>query len=132
MVTSLDSMLQMLDLHLYKFPEDLEKKFNAELHNFLLHYGWVAKEAGKLGLLRYSMVQKHHLTAHLGVLAKSCHPRCFWTYGSESFMGHMVKIGSASVRGQAAPKAAENILQKYRLSMHLILSGLLVLEDESG
>ena len=107
----------MLDLHLYKFPEDLEKKFNAELHNFLLHYGWVAKEAG---------------TAHLGVLAKSCHPRCFWTYGSESFMGHMVKIGSASVRGQAAPKAAENILQKYRLSMHLILSGLLVLEDESG
>ena len=56
-------MLQMLDLHLYKFPEDLEKKFSAELHNFLLHYGWVAKEAGKLGLLRYSMVQKHHLTA---------------------------------------------------------------------
>lgn len=128
MVTSLDSMLQMLGLH--KFPEDLNKKFNAELH--LLHYGWVAKEAGKLGLLRYSMVQKHHLTAHLGVFAKSCHPRCFWTYGSESFMGHMVRIGSASVRGQAAPKAAENILQKYGLSMHLTLSGLRVLEDESG
>ena len=70
-------MLQMLDLHLYKFPEDLEKKFSAELHNFLLHYGWVAKEAGKLGLLRYSMVQKHHLTAHLGVFAKSCHPNAF-------------------------------------------------------
>ena len=130
MVTALDEMLQLLDLKLYKFPHELEKKFASKVHALLLHYGMMAKLAAERGQLRYSLVQKHHLTVHLEKFAKNCHPRCFWTYGSESFMGHMVRVGRACVRGQSANKAAESIVQKYRLSMHLILTGLMVLQEE--
>ena len=130
MVTALDEMLQLMDLKLYKFPADLQEKFSTNVHTCLLHYGMMAKMAAEKELLRYSMVQKHHLTCHLSWFCESCHPRCFWTYGSESFMGYMVRIAKACVRGQAAPKAAENIVQKYRLSMHLILSGLIVMDKE--
>ena len=130
MVTALDEMLQLLDLKLYKFPDDLEKKFESQVHTLLLHYGMMAKLAAEKGTLRYSLVQKHHLTAHLVKFSKNCHPRCFWTYGSESFMGHMVRVGRACVRGQSASKSAESIVQKYRLSMHLLLSGLMVLQEE--
>ena len=49
-------------------------------------------------------------------------------YGSECFMGHMVRVG----RGQSANKSAESIAQKYRLSMRLLLSGLMVLQEEDG
>ncbi|CAL1148950.1 unnamed protein product [Cladocopium goreaui] len=34
------------------------------------------------------------------------------------------------VHSQSPPKAAESIMQKYRLSIHLILSGLMVLDEE--
>ena len=53
-------------------------------------------------------------------------------YGSECFVGHMVRVGRACVRGQSANKSAESIVQKYRLSMRLLLSGLMVLQEEDG
>ena len=130
MITALDDMLLLMDTKLYKFPSALQEKFSKKVHACLLHYGMMAKLAAERGCLRYSMVQKHHLTGHLSWFTESCHPRCFWTYGSESFMGHMVKIAQACVRGQSPKKAAESIVQKYRLSMHLILSGLMVLDEE--
>ena len=130
MITALDDMLQLMDMKLYKFPAALQDKFAQKVHSFLLQYSYMAKLSSQRGCLRYSMVQKHHLTSHLSWFAESCHPRCFWTYGSESYMGHMVRIAKACVRGQSPPKAAESIMQKYRLSMHLILSGLMVLDEE--
>lgn len=118
-------LLEIPNFHMGKIQGE---DFQESVEKLLLHYGWLAKDAFKKGLLRYSMVQKTHKLAHLPDMAKDVSPRCCQCYGAESFMGLMVGIAKRSVAGAAPHTAAATIVMKYRLSMHLLLRGYLVLD----
>jgi hypothetical protein len=47
-------------------------------------------------------------------------PKCCWTYGGESFMGLMVKLGAACVHGTPKHKVVGKMFHKYRLAMRLV------------
>ena len=72
--------------------------------------------------------------SHDGTLARSFQafgPQVFWTYGSESFMGLMSHLANACLSGTPAHKVPETVLFKYRTFWHLLLMGLLVLDEPS-
>ncbi|CAE7266703.1 unnamed protein product [Symbiodinium sp. CCMP2592] len=96
----------------------------------LSHYGWLAKNAMQLGVMQYSIVQKHHLLAHYSDQCWSMSPRCCWAYGPESFMGIVKRIAVACCRGTPAHMQPKKILQKFSLSFDLLLKGWLQLDAE--
>ena len=98
---------------------------------WLANYGWLAKEAMKQKLCRYSITQKHHLFACRYIeQCQKLTPRMTWCYGPESFMSMCIKIGAASVKGTPAAKLPGKVLEKFRFSYHMLLAGLLDLSKE--
>ena len=124
----LEEIYDLLDIPNFHMAPSQLQQFQTSVEKLLLHYGWCAKHSFKNGLLRYSIVQKTHKLAHLPEMAKDVSPRCTQCYGAESFMGLMVGIAKRSIAGAAPHKAASAITMKYRMSMHLLLQGLMVLD----
>ena len=89
----------------------------------LAHYSWLAHSAIDAGEHLYSMVQKHHVFNHLLDQSQFLHPCTVWCYGSESFMGIMVKISSSCTWGTPSHKVTAKVLLKFRLVFHLLLQG---------
>ena len=124
----LEEIYDLLDIPNFHMTPTQLQQFQNSVEKLLMHYGWCAKHSFKNGLLRYSIVQKAHKLAHLPEMAKDVSPRCTQCYGAESFMGLMVGIAKRSIAGAAPHKAASTITMKYRMSMHLLLQGLMVLD----
>ena len=78
----------------------------------------------------WSIVQKHHVTCHLPDQAKWVNPRYVWTYGSESFMGNMVKLASACLHGTQAKGVPAKMIGKWRFFWHLLVCRLVDLEED--
>ena len=108
------------------------KKFKRGCEQFLGNYGWLAKQAMKQGLCRYSITQKHHLLACRYIeQCRIAAPRLTWCYGPESFMSMCIKIAAACVQGTAAAKMPGKVLDKFAFSYHLLMVGLLDLAEDS-
>ena len=105
----------------YRWNVSLRAKFDSACSQTLKHYGWLAKESFQNKECLWSQVQKHHLTLHLPGQAKWLAPCHYWTYGSESFMGTMVKLASACLHGTPARKVPQAMLDKYRFFWTLML-----------
>lgn len=127
----LAEIYDLLDIPNFHMTPTQLQQFRTSVEKLLLHYGWCAKNAFRNGLLRYSIVQKTHKLAHLPEMAKDVSPRCTQCYGAESFMGLMVGIAKRCTAGTAPHKAGSTITMKYRMSMHLLLQGLMVLDKDN-
>ena len=93
------------------------KKFQKGCEIFLGNYGWLAKEAMKKRLCRYSITQKHHLLACRYIeQCRIAAPNLTWRYGPESFMSMCIKIAAACVRGTAASNLPPKMLEKFAFS----------------
>ena len=103
------------------WPADVQKKFEKAVTALLAHYGFLAKHAMQMSLKRFSIVQKHHILAHLPAQAKFLAPRMYWTYGSESFMGLVAKVGASCAAGTCKSKIPEKLLFKMRVAKQLVL-----------
>ena len=121
---ALKEIYDLLDVPVFHMGPEMLRAFKECVDKLLLHYGHLARNKQ----LRYSMVQKTHKLAHLPEMAKDVSPKCCQCYAAESFMGLMVGIAKSTVAGSAPHTAAGNITMKYRMSMHLLLQGLMVLD----
>lgn len=131
MLVALNEVYGLVDspLHMFKWPEPDQVKFEKAINKCLAHYGWLAKEAFKQNRLAWSIVQKFHLLCHLPQLSAWLTPRHTWTYGSESFMGTMVHLAVACLRGTPPHNVPAVMMKKYRFFWHLLLKQLVVLDD---
>ena len=111
------------------FSKEVSKNFAASVQTFLKHYSFLAKRAFVAKLCRWSIVSKHHMTAHMPSMAKHLAPRHYWTYGSESFMGFMSHLANACLAGMSAHKIPWTVMFKYRTFWQLLFKRLLVLDD---
>eukprot|EP00959_Pyramimonas_sp_CCMP1952_P370751 7764986-Pyramimonas_sp.AAC.1 len=102
----------MCDRQEHVWPDDVHNDFARAVEALLGHYGWLAKNALNRGVKRYSIVQKHHLAAHLPDQSQWLAPRCCWTYGSESFMGLCKKICASCVKGTPAASVSPKFMEK--------------------
>ena len=98
---------------------ETQETFTASVKALLAHYSFLARHSVSNSLCRYSIVQKHHLLAHFHKDTKYLAPRCYWTYGSESFMGILVNLDASCTRGTPAEAVALKIMTKYRLALFL-------------
>jgi hypothetical protein len=129
-IKALDSLYSCLDDPRLVFDDRLQSSFQQSVDAFLAHYGHLAGVSMNSNLCRYSIVQKHHLLAHLPAQSKFIAPRCAWTYGGESFMGLMVRLSAMCVQGTPPWKLPAKLYQKNRLAMHLIWSHGLNYKEE--
>lgn len=130
-VKALDSLYSCLDSPCLIYDEALQASFQKSVEAFLAHYGHLATASMNSNLCRYSIVQKHHLLAHLPAQSKFIASRCAWTYGGESFMGFMVRLSAMCVQGTPPWKLPSKLFQKNRLAMHLIWAHGLDYEDDN-
>eukprot|EP00959_Pyramimonas_sp_CCMP1952_P457338 9474768-Pyramimonas_sp.AAC.2 len=128
-VKALNDVYDMCDRSETRWPHDVQTRFSDAMLALLGHYGWLAKDAMSRGLRRYSIVQKHHLAAHLPEQAKWIAPRCSWTYGSESFMGLCAKITASCMKGVQAASVSHKFVEKFSMAFHLMLNDLIVFGD---
>ena len=130
-VKAMDTVYSLADLPIHVFTTADFEKFKKAGESLLGNYGWLAKEAMKQKLCRYSITQKHHLFACRYIeQCQKLTPRMTWCYGPESFMSMCIKIGAASVKGTPAAKLPGKVLEKFRFSYHMLLAGLLDLCKE--
>jgi hypothetical protein len=126
---ALDSWYDLTDLPDLIWPAEVSKAAAAHVDSALAHYSWLARDALRHGKFRYSIVQKHHLWAHMSRQSEFLAPRACWCYGPESFMGMVTQIAAACVRGTAGHKVPAKVLAKFSLSYDLLLKGHLSWED---
>ena len=131
MLVALNEVYGLVDspLHMFKWPEPDQVKFEKAINTCLAHYGWLAKEAFKQNRLAWSIVQKFHLLCHLPQLSAWLTPRHTWTYGSESFMGTIVHLAVACLRGTPPHNVPAVTMKKCRFFWHLLLKQLVVRDD---
>ena len=128
---AMDKVYDLTDLPSTVFSIADFQKFKKGCGSLQGHYGWLAKDAMKHKLCRYSITQKHHMLACRYI--EQCRflaPRMTWCYGPEGFMSMCIKIAAASVRGTSPAKLPGKVLEKFSFSYHLLLSGLLDLSGE--
>ena len=104
--------------------------FDKAVCKMLINYQWLAKEAFQKRETLWSVVQKHHMTCHLPQQAQWVNPRYVWTYGSESYMGTMVKLASACLHGTQAKGVPPKMIAKWRFFWHLLVRRIVDLEDD--
>lgn len=131
-VKAIDTLYTCLDDPALVYPASLQELFSKSVEAFLAHYGCLATLSMEAGQCRYSIVQKHHLLAHLPSQSKFIAPRCAWTYGGESFMGLMVRLSALCVQGTAPWRMSAKLYQKNRLAMHLIWKYGLCYDDDNA
>ena len=131
MLVALNEVYGLVDspLHMFKWPEPDQVKFEKAINKCLANYGWLAKEAFKQNRLAWSIVQKFHLLCHLPQLSAWLTPRHTWTYGSESFMGTMVHLAVACLRGTPPHDVPAMTMKKCKFFWHLLLKQLVVRDD---
>ena len=120
MARALDDLCTCLDEPNLVYTNRKQPAFEKIVEAFLAHYGMLASLSMQAGQLRFSIVQKHNLLAHLPSQSRFIAPRCAVTYGGESFMGLMVRLSAMCVHGTPAFKMPTKLYQKNRLAMHLI------------
>lgn len=130
LVQALKKMYEILDERGYCWPTHGWKAFDKAVGQMLLNYQWLAKDAFTRGETMWSVVQKHHMTCHLPDQAKWVNPRYVWTYGSESFMGNMVKLASACLHGTQAKGVPIKMIGKWKFFWHLLVCRLVDLEED--
>lgn len=119
---ALDHMYRIIDAHPLFFPDKDQAVFKEQVETFLAHYSWLAKQAMDAGLNKWSVVPKHHYTAHLPDQTQFLALRASWTYGGESIVGRISALFQASSAGTAAHKTTKPVIGKYRIAMNLRLT----------
>ncbi|CAE7252134.1 unnamed protein product [Symbiodinium sp. CCMP2592] len=104
--------------------------FEDAVQGTLSHYHFLAKDALKRKLLKYSITQKFHLFYHFGQQSKYLTPRCVWCYGPESYLAIVKAVTASCSRGTASYQVVGKVLQKFSLAFHLLLKGLLDFDTE--
>ena len=87
----------------------------------LLHYGALAVEAMRQGVLRWAVTPKFHYMWHLGCHNGGLNPRAVWTYRFEDFMGRMVQSCSRSTAATTITGLGNKVVQQYSRAMSLRL-----------
>ena len=132
-VKAMDKIYELADLPDHVWEPATHTEFAKACDKVVLHYSWLAKDALRKDLCRYSITQKHHLLAcRYSEQCFSLSPRATWCYGPESFMSLCIQIANASVRGTSAAKLPTKVLGKFALAFHLLVSGSLsfTMEEE--
>jgi hypothetical protein len=125
LLRNLDRFYEIVDAHGMFLPPAAWKELSDSMQSANAHYGWLAKDAVRKALLRWSVVPKHHACFHLAEQAQYLSPKASWTYGSESYVGVIAALGQACVSGTAAHKLSAPLFQKYRVAMHLHIAGII-------
>ena len=131
-VRGLHKVYTLLGMDWKEWDAKVHSEFKKAIEDFMAHYSWLANDALQKGLHLWSIVQKSHLLLHLAGQSEFMHPALSWTYGSESFMGWVVQIGSSCTSGTPAAQIPLKVLQKFRLVFHLFLKGYMCMEDQEG
>lgn len=118
-ISHLNAAYIIIDANLYRVPRDQHARFVKHIDAFLLHYTWLANTAFKENCYQWSVVPKHHYTAHLPQQAKFLSPRVGWTYGGESMVGKISQLAMACLDGTPAHKVGHTLFLKYCAGMHL-------------
>ena len=94
--------------------------FDSATTKFLLEYNWCSDHAlrARPYLPRFSVVPKHHYTAHLAQQARLINPKFVWTYGGEDFVGKISDLAHSCLRGTAVYRVPTSLMERYRLGMH--------------
>eukprot|EP00959_Pyramimonas_sp_CCMP1952_P457180 9474452-Pyramimonas_sp.AAC.1 len=69
-------------------------------------------------VLKYSVVNKHHMFYHIAQGAAFCNPKFQWCYMAEDFMRHIVKIGAASLMGSPTLKLSQKVCERWRIGRY--------------
>ncbi|CAE7809027.1 unnamed protein product [Symbiodinium sp. CCMP2592] len=129
-VECLDKVYSMADEKKWVFSSKDFTVFEDAVQGTLSHYHFLAKDALKRKLLKYSITQKFHLFYHFGQQSKYLTPRCVWCYGPESYLAIVKAVTASCSRGTASYQVVGKVLQKFSLAFHLLLKGLLDFDTE--
>ncbi len=96
--------------------------FSASVARFLQHYAALARQAMESGDLLWSITPKFHFLCHLAGQAEFEHPRLFWNYSGETFVGQVSRVAHMCLPGNAAHKISLKLLNRMRIALHLRLA----------
>ena len=72
--------------------------------------------------MRWNQVPKFHYFAHISLQSRYINPRSAWTYGDESYMQTIQRIGKACVAGTTARNVVQKMVEKYARGMSVRLA----------
>lgn len=92
------------------------------IHQFLLNYSWLGRNAAERGRVLWNVVPKHHYFAHFASQALLINPTAVRCYIDESFVGSICEVWSSSKAGPYHKKVQGTVLRKYLLALQLSFS----------
>lgn len=96
-------------------------KLVREVDMFLIHYSALARLAMEDGYLLWSITPKFHFLVHLALAGHFEHPRLFWNYSGETFVGEISRIGHMVLPGKPIYTVSLKLLERMRVGLHLRL-----------
>ena len=97
------------------FDLETANRFQKVVFRFLKFYCLLSDEAISSGSVRWQVVMKHHLMAHMGLRHMDLNPKFGSTYSDESMVGRMCKIVASSLDGNHHKVHQRTALTKYLL-----------------
>ena len=98
-------------------PEELREAVD----QFSLHYGALASLSMEAGEYLWSVTPKFHFLHHLAEQALHEHPRIYWNYTGESFVGQVSSIAHMCLPGKPIHDVTRKLCERYRVALCLRL-----------
>ena len=121
---ALEGMCSLIDQGPMFLDPAQQLQFRKCTEEFLLHAGWLAKEATDSEKKLWHLIPKHHYVAHMPDQACLVNPKFVWCYGSESMVGRIARLGQSCLSGTQACFVSKSLMQKYVIAMHLAFLGM--------
>jgi hypothetical protein len=118
----MENLVKMMD-HVESKGFQLEKpeQFLEAVEQFSCHYGALARLSMESGELLFSVTPKFHFLHHLADQALHEHPRIYWNYSGETFVGQIASIGHMCIPGKPIHDVTRKLCERYRIAFCLRL-----------
>lgn len=92
------------------------------IDTFLVHYSALARISMERGEFNWSITPKFHFLCHLAEQAHFEHPRLYWNYSGETYVGHVSRVAHMCVFGKPVHTIAPKLFSRIRIGLHLRLA----------
>ena len=116
------SLVEILDAVESKgFQLENPGAFRRAVDSFLSHYSALARISMDAGEMLFSLTPKFHFLSHLADQAGHEHPRLYWNYQGETFVGRLASIAHQCSPGKPIHDVTLKLCDRYRIALHLRL-----------
>ena len=92
------------------------KEAKATINNFLKCYSWLCNNAVQQGQRKWQMTVKFHYLAHAADELVWANPKHGSTYGAESFVGKITRIGVSCLMGRSPWEVGGLLMDKVQVA----------------